>query len=181
MIDVVLNEDEIREADAYAEQVERETAARRAAPTQVGIRRSQSWGNKMGYRAQRAFCAALGIRWQPKAAFDGPNVGSIYKVRGSQRRAGIVAALKVTERDRDDLMFVKVTSEDKIAFRLEGWVIGRDAKRPEWLRDHGYPSYTVPDSALNPMATLPIDSSVTIWRKPAAGEGGAVPVENKLA
>jgi hypothetical protein len=105
VIDVVLNDEELREADAYAEQVERETAARNASPTQVGIRRSQSWGNKMGYRAQRAFCKALGIRWSPKAAFDGPNVGSLYKVRGSQRRAGIVAALKVTARDRDDLIF----------------------------------------------------------------------------
>lgn len=64
------------------------------------------------------------------------------------RQGGDVGAVQVRTRsrhwydpivrthDRDEDYFVLVTGVAP-SFRVVGWIRGADAKRPEWLRDHG--------------------------------------------
>ena len=64
--------------------------------------------------------------------------------------------LIVRERDGDDETFVLLTGRCP-HYRVRGWIAGHDAKRPEWLAEHGGrpPAYFVPADALAAIETLP--------------------------
>lgn len=53
--------------------------------------------------------------------------------------------------DKDTDRFIHVTGRPP-TYRVHGWILGSDAKRPEWLQDHGgygKPAYFVPAGALS--------------------------------
>ena len=74
--------------------------------------------------------------------------------------------IEVRTRSRHDYeLIVRVADPDRpfvlvtgIApfFRVHGWIMGGEAKRPEWLKPHGgrEPAYFVPHEALRPMDEL---------------------------
>ncbi len=64
--------------------------------------------------------------------------------------------LLVRPQDRDDDIFVLVTGVIP-DFRVHGWLRGRDAKKPEWLKTHGErpPAYFAPQFVLHPIVDLP--------------------------
>jgi hypothetical protein len=66
--------------------------------------------------------------------------------------------LLVRPRDRDEDIFLLVTRDAPFVYVLRGWILGRDAKRPEWLQTHGgmARAYFVPTRALHDVDTLPI-------------------------
>lgn len=58
--------------------------------------------------------------------------------------------------DADDGKYILVTGQMP-AYQVWGWIYGRDAKRPEWLKDHGGrpDAWFVPKSALKPFTEFP--------------------------
>lgn len=64
--------------------------------------------------------------------------------------------LIIRDDDADDRVFVLVTGRAPL-FNVCGWILAKDGKLPQYLRAYGNraPAYFVPQSALNPMATLP--------------------------
>ena len=63
--------------------------------------------------------------------------------------------LIVRPHDSDESVFVLVTGKCPI-YVVRGWIKGRDAKRPEWLKEHGSrpPAHFVPQEALKPVEAL---------------------------
>jgi len=160
MTEITLTPQQVEQAVQYAVRVDREARARNQART-IETKKTDRSASSLGYKAQLAFCLMLGFQWNPKIDYKNANVGQIYKVRGRQRHAGNPSpALLVREKDRDDLVFVHVTTEDGVTFRCEGWIRGADAKREGKRSDFGYgPSYAVQRS-LRSMESLPIDHSL---------------------
>ena len=66
--------------------------------------------------------------------------------------------LRVWPWDPDDVAFCLVVGESR-AFDFVGWMLGREAKRPEWLIGRGpagrIPDYAVPPESLRSADTLP--------------------------
>jgi hypothetical protein len=63
--------------------------------------------------------------------------------------------LLVRPDDSDDVVYVLVTGRAP-EYAVRGWMLGRDAKRPEWFLAHGDRprAYFVPHAALRPMDAL---------------------------
>lgn len=158
--EVTLTDAELREADEYAARANREAAARNAQTRLPGVNKNPQSASTLGFRAQRAFTKYLGAPWSPRDARNGPNVGSLFKVRGRQRYCGNPQPeLEVRPYDRDDLVFVHVVTDDSVRFTIKGWISGRDAKKFP-LKDFGgigRQAYSVPSESLNPTAGLPHD------------------------
>jgi len=68
--------------------------------------------------------------------------------------------LIVRPSDDDDARWVLVTGRCP-AYRVRGWILGSDAKQPEWLREHGGrpAAYFVPASALHALDSLACQES----------------------
>lgn len=77
-----------------------------------------------------------------------PDVGK-YEVR---TRSKPLYDLFVRKDDPDNRPFVLVLSHLDPTFIIVGWILGKDAKQPLWLKNHGgfQPAYFVPRSALHP-------------------------------
>lgn len=61
--------------------------------------------------------------------------------------------LIVRDNDKDDAKYLLVRGVPPSAVEVVGWIMGRDAKNPEWLRSYGNlkPAHFVPDSELIPL------------------------------
>lgn len=88
-------------------------------------------------------------------AFKGPDLGLRYQVR---TRSKAWYQLIVRPDDSDNDIFVLVTGKCPI-FKIRGWILGKDAKKPEWEQTYGNrpPAFFVPQEFLNPITTLPRD------------------------
>lgn len=82
----------------------------------------------------------------------GGDVGS-YQIR---TRSGRYDELYVRADSRDDDIYILVRGTAP-HFMIVGWLLAWDAKRPEWLKDHGGhgPAYFVPDTFLHNLVDLP--------------------------
>lgn len=97
--------------------------------------------------AEMAAAKALGLYWcGSMASRSEVDIGRDVQVRHTEREAG---CLIVHGSDDDDHAFVLVTGQIP-EFEVVGWIRGRDAKRPEFVREPhpGRPAYFVPQSAL---------------------------------
>jgi len=106
-----------------------------------------------GAAGEMAAAKALDRYWQmPVGTFKaGGDVGTL-QVRTRSRHD---YELIVREDDRDDDRFILVTGTLP-RFQIHGWIFGRDAKRPQWLREHGgrAPAFFVPHAELRPLIEL---------------------------
>jgi hypothetical protein len=75
-----------------------------------------------------------------------------YQVRATELPNG---CLIVHEDDRDTACFILVVGTPPV-LTIPGWILGADAKRPEWWRtDVRCPAFFVPQHALHPITELP--------------------------
>ncbi len=107
-----------------------------------------------GACGEYAAAIALHLPWTPNInTFKGPagDIGRGVEVRTRSRHDYDL----IVRKDDFNRPFVLVTG---IAprFRVRGWIMGDDAKRPEWLREHGgrEAAYFVPFGALRPLIEL---------------------------
>src|ERR1700683_3436570 len=174
--ELTLSEDQLKDADAYEEQVNQEVAARIGAEKTVPeIPMNEGRSHRLGFRAQRAFCAMMHLPWSPRDARRGrPNVGDIYRIKSRLRYAGNPTPdLKILGSDWDSLVFVAMSTTDGIKFRADGWIHGKDAKQAP-LRDYGNygaKAHCTPMHALRSMDDIPRDPSIAI-KKPLQQEDG---------
>lgn len=100
-----------------------------------------------------AAAKALGVYWTPtvNTFTAGGDVGAL-QVRTRSRDD---YELLIRPQDRDEDVFILVRGKSP-SFSVVGWIRGRDAKRAEWMREHGGrpPAYFVPDAALQPIEAL---------------------------
>lgn len=105
-----------------------------------------------GALGEMAVAKALNVYWSGSvntfAACDLPGL----QVRTRSRHW---YDLIVRSRDSDDEPFILVTGECP-TFTVHGWIYGRDAKKPKWLREYGNrpAAYFVPQGALRPLKAL---------------------------
>lgn len=81
-----------------------------------------------------------------------------YEVKSTARVDG---CLIVATHNSDARVYVLAIGRAP-SFKLAGWIVGRDAKRAEWLRSiNDRPAaYFVPQAALHPMNTLPMEQEL---------------------
>jgi hypothetical protein len=91
-----------------------------------------------------AFAKWLGVYWEPTInTFKGRADVAGCEVRARTHHS---YELLVRNNDLDDRPYVLLTGLAP-DFLIRGWLFGREAKRPEWLRDYGgnrQPAYFVP-------------------------------------
>jgi hypothetical protein len=119
-----------------------------AAPNEVEP--SSNWRTHIeGAIGELAFAKALGRYWNGSINTyrRGGDVGAV-QVRTRSRHS---YELNVRTHDRDEDYFVLLTGQAP-RLCLRGWIRGADAKRSEWLKDHGGhgAAYFVPQAALHP-------------------------------
>lgn len=101
-----------------------------------------------GAGGEQAVAKCCGKYWGgPRGVFKGPDIGRNIQVRTRTRHDW---ELPVREGERDDHVFFLVTGIVP-RFAVRGWIMGRDAKRPDWWKDHGGlpPAFFVPQDELN--------------------------------
>lgn len=102
-----------------------------------------------GACGEAALGKALGVYWEPRVGtyHRQADVGSRWEVR---TRSSHDWDLIVRPQDPDGSVFWLVTGAAP-NFTVRGWILGRDAKREEWMRQHGGrpAAYFVPQTALN--------------------------------
>lgn len=105
--------------------------------------------NIEGKIGEMAFCKGFHLYWTP--------ILNTFKKFGDQWGVEIKTRsldhyqLFVRPDDHDDRPYVLVRGETP-SFEIVGWMMGRDAKHEEWLKDHGNegkPAYFVPDRYLS--------------------------------
>jgi hypothetical protein len=106
-----------------------------------------------GALGEIALAKALGLFWSGSInTFKDADIGERFQVR---TRSCHDYELIVRKGDSDNECFVLVTG---IApeYRVHGWIGGADAKRGQWLKEHGgrEAAYFVPHNALRPIAEL---------------------------
>lgn len=100
-----------------------------------------------GACGEQALCKALDRHWPGSVnSFKGADVGRNVQVRTRSKHDW---ELIVRSDDSDLDWFILVTGTAP-SYRIHGYIQGRAAKRPEWIRDHGGhgPAYFVPQAAL---------------------------------
>lgn len=106
------------------------------------------WGLHIeGACGELAFSKATGRYWSgPVGNFKEADVGDRVQVR---TRTHHNQDLIVREGDNPSHAYALVTGRAP-EFRVHGWIWGRDAKQPRWLRDYGGhgPAFFVPKEAL---------------------------------
>jgi hypothetical protein len=124
-----------------------------------GLNHKSTYSRPMVRRIHEEFIGACGEMAVAKAAgaFFIPSVNTFHRVpdclgdcevRSTDIETG---SLIVRDNDSDDRKFVlAIVSDDTV--KIAGWLFGRDAKKPEWLRDpHSQrPAWFVPQSSLRP-------------------------------
>lgn len=99
-----------------------------------------------GACGEYALAKYLGCHWDGSCdAFNKADVGSLEVRTRSRHDWDLIVRVDAP----DDSPFVLVTGSAP-AFCIRGWILGRDAKRNEWLRNHGgySPAYFVPAEQL---------------------------------
>lgn len=103
----------------------------------------------VGAWGEIAAAKQLGRYWLPTInAFKAPDIGENIQVRTRQRHS---YELIIRDDDNPDHVYFLLTCEHPPVFIMHGWVIGRNARRDEWRRDHGgygKPAWFVPQRAL---------------------------------
>lgn len=100
-----------------------------------------------GACGELAFCKARDLHWGGTVnSFKGADVGRNVQVR-TRSEHGYDLIVRSDDSDLD--WFVLVTGKPP-TFVVRGYIRGRDAKRAEWIHNHGGhgPAYFVPQSAL---------------------------------
>jgi hypothetical protein len=108
----------------------------------------------LGACGECAFAKGTGRYWNGGVnTFKGSDIGRNIQVRTRSRHD---YELIVRPDDSDDDVFVLVTG-GPAQFILRGWIKGADARKQEFLHNHGGhpPAFFVPHSALRPVLTLP--------------------------
>lgn len=100
-----------------------------------------------------AVAKALGLYWN--GSVDTFKLGDDVPGLQVRTRSRDTYELIVRPNDPDDATWVLVTGRTPM-FWIRGWIFGRDAKRQEWMQNHGgRPSaYFVPHVALRPLHEL---------------------------
>lgn len=152
---VTLSDAQVERADAVANARQSRSSARRSR-NQHGFdsgRRSEAAIHIQGARGELAVAIALGQPWQGSVDTfkQGGDVGPL-QVRC---RSHPDWDLLVRTDDPDEAIYVLVTGTDRV-YNVVGWIRGRDAKRPEWIRSHGgrEAAWFVPQSALTPIGDV---------------------------
>jgi len=99
----------------------------------------------IGYCGELVVAKYLNLPWTPGDRF--PTTGDVnnqIEVRTTYYENG---HLLIYDVDDDDVIFYLVRG-DYPTLEIVGYILGGDAKRPEWWRDGDPPCYWVPDSAL---------------------------------
>lgn len=107
----------------------------------------------LGTAGEMAAAKALNCYWGgAEGTFKRPDLGGIQVRTRSRHDYDLI----VRPGDADDEPFLLVTGTMP-AFRVHGWLWGREAKQPQWLQTHGgrEPAYFVPQAALRPLTALP--------------------------
>jgi hypothetical protein len=132
-------------------------AVRAARADAFGRTDDDGWSDHIeGACGEIAVAKAFGVYWAPSVnTFRcGGDVGR-WQVR-TRSRADY--ELLVRASDPDEAAFVLVRGRAP-RFEIIGWILGRDAKRQEWVKTYGGrpPAFFVPDEKLQPMelATAP--------------------------
>ena len=119
-----------------------------------------------GHCGEIAFCRYLGVDWTPEmdAFHNKADILDLYEIRTTHHDSG---SLIIRDDDRADRCFVLVTGniqEPPRTMKIRGWIWGNEGKKSEYIRNpHGHrPSWFVPQSALQPMATLPREKEKTL-------------------
>jgi hypothetical protein len=105
-----------------------------------------------GACGEAALAKSLGLYWACHVNhFKGDDLPGL-QVRTRRRHDW---DLIVRPNDDDDARWILVTGQCP-AYRVHGWIFGRDAKRHEWLRNHAGrpPAYFVPAYELNAISEL---------------------------
>ena len=115
----------------------------------------------LGAQGEMATASHFNLFWNIQVGqLGGVDVGGMIEVRARRHAHG----LKITNGDNDRLPFVDVYA-DPPSFKLNGWCIARDGKRPALLSDLGNgraPAFWVPENILRPM--LELAEWVERWR-----------------
>ncbi len=125
-------------------------ALQRNLPDRHGYNGRDGWTVHIeGAAGELAVAKTLGRFWNGSVNtfHNGGDVGKIQVRTRSKDDYDLI----VREDDRDGDYFVLVTGCIP-SFEVRGWILGTDAKRPEWLQTHGgrEAAYFVPAAALTP-------------------------------
>lgn len=116
--------------------------------------KDESWERHvLGALGECAFAKATNRYWSGSVnTFKAADVGANIQVRTRSQHS---YDLIVRDSDADDDVYVLVTG-GPADFTVHGWVVARDAKRPEFRADYGGygHAYFVPQSALRPIDPL---------------------------
>ena len=112
-------------------------------------------GHIEGALGELAVCKALGVHWTASVnTLKGEaDIPPMLEVRTRCRdAAGETPPLIVRDNDLDDRAYLLVVGVCP-TYRIAGWILGRNAKRPEWTSDpNGWgDAYFVPADALTPL------------------------------
>lgn len=118
------------------------------------------WHNIKGAIGELAAAKALGRYWSPVCDGNGemPDIGQDIQVRCLEKHH---YDLIIRPGDQDAHRYVLVTGGGVLGeehrYKVHGWIVGADAKRPEWLCDkskRNVPAYFVPQKSLRPVEEL---------------------------
>lgn len=123
------------------------------------VNKKKHWVDDLTYHAygvigEMAAAKVLGLTF----------TGSVDTFRNHPDLAGVEVRLRsnpswqliVRDNDKDNAKYLLVRGVPPSAVEVVGWIMGRDAKNPAWLRSYGNlkPAYFVPDSELIPVEKI---------------------------
>lgn len=152
MIEVTLEDYEVLQG-ATVGQLRNISAMRRKYASRIP---GQEWQAHIeGACGEVAVAKALGKYWggSINTFKDGGDIASTgWEVR---TRSDHKHDLIVRDDDPNERIFILVTGQSP-SFRIHGWILARDAKREEWLKNYGGfgPAYFVPKEHLRPMGEI---------------------------
>jgi hypothetical protein len=137
-------------------------AMKRGLSDKHGLEDTWGWSYHIeGACGEAAFAKVMGMYWSaPINTFKrGGDVGAI-EVRTRSRHD---YELIVREDDSDRATFVLLTGACP-RYRVHGWITGAEAKRAEWLQQHGgrESAYFVPQASLSPIWELLSAASIQL-------------------
>jgi hypothetical protein len=112
----------------------------------------------MGALAELAVANYLGVPWNEGInTFSAPDIDPDIQVRCSKRE--YQHRLTVRPKDKDNERFVLVNRMTNYNYELLGWILGKDAKHPDYSEDPGDrgSAFFVPFENLNDIKTLIIE------------------------
>jgi len=126
----------------------------------VGLNHKSTYSRPIVRRIHEEFIGACGEMAVGKASgvFFIPSVNTFHRVPDclsdcEVRSTDLIdGSLIVRSNDSDDRRYIlAIVSDDKV--RLVGWILGREAKQSQWLRDpHSQrPAWFVPQDSLHPI------------------------------